>query len=386
MECFQPQLAAFPKRSYDQIIRNMRNEPFYIEEKTDGERIQIHMADFGNKFKFMSRNAKDYTYLYGSSIDDKSGSLTKHLGGVFDFRVQNCILDGEMVSWDPIMEIIEPFGSLKSAAAAEKKDTGLSHPLYRAFDLLYLNGKSLVGFPLYERKRALKSIVNPRPMYFELLQYEQASTREEIETKLRQVIFESSEGLVIKDPMSLYRVNQRNDDWIKVKPEYMQEFGENLDVLVIGGYYGQGKRSKILASFLCGLRVDEGSNIIQRKFWSFCKVGGGFTANEYSNIKHLTDGHWLPWSSNRPPTSLFELAGPKGDREKPDMWIEPEHSIVLEIKAASVTSSDQFNTDFTLRFPRFRKLREDKDWTTSLSVSGRSIHGISLLLKIAAKY
>ncbi|KAK9472745.1 ATP dependent DNA ligase domain-containing protein [Dipodascopsis tothii] len=369
LECFQPQLAAFPKRDYDRVVRDMRGEPFYIEEKLDGERIQIHVADGGASFRFFSRNAKDYTYLYGRSLDDAAGALTRHLAGALDARVRSAIVDGEMVSWDPAMGAIEPFGSLKTAALAEQAAAGGSHPLFRAFDLLHLNGTALVGFPLYERRRALAAVVRPVPGRFEVHPFETARTKDDIDAALRRVIAEASEGLVIKDPTSLYRVNDRNDDWIKVKPEYMDEFGENLDVLVVGGYYGQGKRRAIVASYLCALRVDElGAADKARRFWSFCKVGGGFTAHEYAEIRHLTDGRWRSWDADRPPPGLVELAGPRGDRERPDVWIEPEHSVVLEIKAAAATTSTQFRTNFTLRFPRFRRLRPDKDWQSALSL------------------
>ncbi len=66
---------------------------------------------------------------------------------------------------------------------------------------------------------------------------------------------EASEGLVLKNPRSIYRLNSRNDDWMKVKPEYMTGFGESLDCIIIGGYYGSGHRGGRLSSFLCGLRV-----------------------------------------------------------------------------------------------------------------------------------
>ncbi|KAK9477284.1 ATP dependent DNA ligase domain-containing protein [Lipomyces japonicus] len=372
LNCFQPQLAAFPKASYEIVLKNMRNEPFWIEEKMDGERIQLHMTEGGKTFKFFSRRAKDYTYLYGSSLDDTGGSLTKHLNGCIDSRVKTLILDGEMVSWDPEEGKIEPFGYLKAAANAEKEDFGISHPLYRVFDVLYLNGKSLASQILKERRRVLKAILKNNPNHFEIHPYEEKSTAEDIQNRLKQVIAESSEGLVIKDPLSEYRVSERTDDWVKVKPEYMLEFGENLDVLVIGGYYGQGRRGQNLSSFLCGLRVDnEGTEHNPEglpKFYSFCKVGGGFTSNEYATIRHLTDGNWNIWDPKHPPTEYMELAGSHNEREMPDVWIQPDKSVVLEVKAASSTASDMFRTNVTLRFPRFRRLRQDKDYKTSLSL------------------
>ncbi|KAK9447265.1 ATP dependent DNA ligase domain-containing protein [Limtongia smithiae] len=373
MSCFQPQLAAFPKSSYSQVIKLMKDEPFWIEEKMDGERIQVHMSEYGKNFKFFSRRAKDYTYLYGDSLQNKNGALTKYLSGAFIDKIESCILDGEMVSWDSVEEKIEPFGYLKAAAISEKEnDThSLSHPLYRVFDILSVNGRLLVDVPLYQRREILTNVVRSVPFHFEIHPHEIASSKEEIERRLRQVVAESSEGLVIKNPTSGYFVNSRGDEWIKVKPEYMTEFGENLDCIVIGGYYGQGKRGGILASFLCGLRVDTVEGETERsKYWSFCRVGGGFTANDYATIRHLTDGHWQKWDPYHPPDQLIELAGDKHDKEIPDMWIKPEHSVVLEIKAAAVVPSpDQYRTNYTLRFPRFRKIRSDKDYKSALSFS-----------------
>jgi len=105
------------------------------------------------------------------------------------------------------------------------------------------------------------------------------------------------------------------------------------------------------------------------KCWSFFKVGGGFRAQDYSEIKHRTSGNWIDWDSKHPPNEFVELGGGDRQHEKPDVWIKPSDSIVLEVKAASVGGSDQFRTGFTLRFPRFKKIRADKDWESALSLS-----------------
>jgi DNA ligase-4 len=122
---------------------------------------------------------------------------------------------------------------------------------------------------------------------------------------------------------------------------------------------------------LCGLRVDQ--NQIQQganpqKCYSFFKVGGGFSAGDYAEIRHRTEGKWIQWDPKRPPTEYIELAG--GDRqfEQPDVWIKPEDSIVISAKASSVAKTDQFRVGLTLRFPRFKQLRLDKDWKSALSI------------------
>lgn len=202
--------------------------------------------------------------------------------------------------------------------------------------------------------------------------YEEAKNATAIESLLRKVVAEASEGLVLKNPRSSYRLNERNDDWMKVKPEYMTEFGENLDCLIIGGYYGSGHRGGRLSSFLCGLRVDQnqisqGANPM--RFYAFFKVGGGFAAADYAELRHRTDGKWRKWDFKHPPTEYIALGGDQLQFERPDEWILPSDSVVIEVKAASVAVTDQFKMGLTLRFPRFKKLRTDRTWETALSIS-----------------
>ncbi|KAF8451829.1 ATP dependent DNA ligase domain-containing protein [Terfezia claveryi] len=361
LSCFQPQLAQFQKRSLDDTVK----------EKLDGERMQMHMSE--GAFRWWSRKAKDYTYLYGGG--EGGGSLVRYLQNAFDPGVKSIILDGEMITWDPTLDCIVAFGTLKTACLAQAKspfDTTCHRPLFRVFDILYLNGESLVNYTLQDRRRALSRSVRSVHRRLEIHNYTPASTAQEIEDSLRKVVAEASEGLVIKNPLSMYRLNERNDDWMKVKPEYMTEFGEDLDCLIVGGYYGSGRRGGFLSSFLCALRVDgsfRAPGDPDNKFWSFCKVGGGLTAADYTKIQHMTRGKWMKFDPRKPPKDVIELAGGPLQYERPDEWIRPEDSLVVAIKAAQVAVSDQFRMGKTLRFPRFKAFREDKDWRSALSVT-----------------
>ncbi|KAI9836321.1 MAG: DNA ligase (ATP), partial [Sclerophora amabilis] len=384
MQCFQPQLAQFQMHSFQKVVERMRpteqDSVFWVEEKLDGERMQMHMMDDdsvagGKRFGFWSRKAKDYTYLYGQGFQDENAALTRHLKDAFKPEVQNIILDGEMITWDPEQDAMMPFGTLKTAALAESRNPyGTGHrPLYRVFDCLYLNGEDITNYTLRDRRRALDASVSSINRRMEIHHYEEASNASEIEPYLRKVVAEASEGLVIKNPRSMYHLNERNDDWMKVKPEYMTEFGESLDCVVIGGYYGSGNRGGKLSSFLCGLRVDQ--NQIQQganpmKCYSFFKVGGGLTAEDYGNIRHHTEGKWRDWDPKRPPNDYIELAGGDLQHERPDAWIKPDESVVVSVKGASVTTTDSFRMGLTLRFPRFKKLRLDRDWSSALSIRG----------------
>ncbi|KAL8859985.1 MAG: hypothetical protein Q9178_003534 [Gyalolechia marmorata] len=384
MQCFQPQLAQFQMHDFSKMIAKLRptedDRVFWIEEKLDGERMQLHMVSDdtvpgGKRFAFWSRKAKEYTYLYGNSLEGEQAALTRHLKNVFQENVRSIILDGEMITWDPEQDAMVPFGTLKTAALEQQKNhLSKGHrPLFKVFDILYLNGQTLTGYTLRDRRKALEMSVQSEFRRLEIHRYVEASSVKEIERMLQLVVAEASEGLVIKNPRSAYRLNDRCDDWIKVKPEYMTEFGEDLDCIVIGGYYGSGSRGGILSSFMCGLRVDENQvnmGASPMKCYSFFKVGGGFSAQDYAEMKHLTEGKWKPWDPKRPPTDFIELAGGQLQYERPDVWIRPDESVVISVKAAQVTPTDSFRTGQTLRFPRFKSIRKDRQWDTALTLSG----------------
>ncbi|QPG95538.1 hypothetical protein C2857_001090 [Epichloe festucae Fl1] len=387
MQCFQPQLAQFQMPASFQrmaeLLRPTEADPeFWIEEKLDGERMQMHMVTDaqhpgGKRFCFWSRKAKEYTYLYGNGLLDSNSSLTRHLKDAFAPGVRNLILDGEMITWDMSVDKIVPFGTLKTAALAEQQnksgsDASGHRPVFRVFDIVYLNDKPLTQYTLRDRRKALERAIKSVHRRLEVHTCVAATTADAIEPMLREVVATASEGLVLKNPRSMYRLNSRNDDWLKVKPEYMSEFGESLDCVIIGGYYGSGRRGGTLSSFLCGLRASQ--NHIQagedpEKCFSFFKVGGGFRGEDYAEIRHHTEGKWMEWDRKRPPTKYIELGGGESRQlERPDMWIRPKDSVVISAKAASAGPSDSFARGYTLRFPRFRRLRLDRSWDSALSV------------------
>lgn len=124
--------------------------------------------------------------------------------------------------------------------------------LVKIFDLLFLNGQSLVNRSTAFRKKNMKAYINPIPGRIELATEYKGKTAQDIRDRMEQVMEDRGEGLVIKHPHSKYVLNGRNADWIKVKPEYMvgvtrfcasnaksqgihqDNMGETVDVLVVG--------------------------------------------------------------------------------------------------------------------------------------------------------
>ena len=94
----------------------------------DGERMQLHMISDdempgGKRFGFWSRKAKEYTYLYGNGFEDPNSALTRHLKEAFDEGVENIVLDGEMITWDPEQDAMVPFGYVQFGAVPPFIDT-----------------------------------------------------------------------------------------------------------------------------------------------------------------------------------------------------------------------------------------------------------------------
>lgn len=348
---FPPQLSQKLTISYSALCANM-NHDFIVEEKMDGDRMILHMEN--NKFKFFSRRIRDYSLLYGTNL--QIGSLTKYLGNAFHPKVRSIVLDGEMVAWDFKRNVILPFGTLKSAAIQEAvrqfTTTDIfamqsSYPLFFVFDILHLNGKDLTEYALADRKSLLHQLINPVPHKFEILPYRRCKDPVDIQNALKEVISDRNEGIMVKNAALRYHVATRHNCWIKVKPEYLEEFGENVDLAVIGVIPG------IKNAYMCGLRDDYDNGC----FRSFCTVGNGFSDYEYSQIQRITEGKWHNFLKDPPPPQLLKF----GSR-KPVSWIDPKDSVVLEIKARSIDNnhSETYSVGTTLHNLYCRSIRKDK--------------------------
>lgn len=254
---FKPMLAE--RENLEEIVGLMHksgDEEFFIEQKLDGERMQIHKN--GSEFRYWSRNGTDYSYLYGFDADH--GSLTPKINSCFISSVQSVILDGEMMAFDWSNEEFLPFGMLKTVALETMKDAEAERqPCFIAFDIVLLNGVVLTDRTLAERISILQKIIEPKKGILQLVKRQKGKTMADITEALDKAISDKWEGLVIKAPNSLYSVGKRLSEWIKLKPEYIESICDSVDVLIVGGYYKRGVSGSLgnIATFLCAIALDE---------------------------------------------------------------------------------------------------------------------------------
>lgn len=365
---FKPQLSLKLTKNYDKLVQDMQilvpmdanlnslfeskqlRGKFYIEEKMDGDRMILHKR--GKHFQFYSRRLKNYSFLYGENYE--IGSLTKYLANAFPDKVDSIVLDGEMVAWDFKRKVILPFGTLKSSAIQEsvrqyttidQYEQQSTYPFFLVFDVLHVNGMNLTNHPLFFRKNILEKLVNPIPNRLEILPVHVGSTSEYLKNAIKHVVSLRSEGIIVKHVQLKYHLDYRSHQWVKVKPEYLEKFGENLDLVVIGLIPG------IKNAYMCGLRDNN------QVFQSFCTVANGFTVDDYDKIERLTNNKWIKFSQQTPPAKEI-LFGTK----KPVYWIHPRDTIVLEIKARSIDSTIEktYAVGTTLHNLYCRSIREDK--------------------------
>ena len=385
-QTFSPMLAK--RVEFAECIRVLDCEEFGMEPKLDGERIICHWKD--KKCELISRNGKNYTSLYGPSIIPM---ISKQIMNDVD-----CVLDGEMLVWDSMSHRFDDFGSLKTVAQEAKDKVSESRWLcYVVWDLIYLGGlsspallgsamseslPSVMGLPLKRRRQLLEKIVKPISRRFELNpqivvnsssltdphhayeQYHRIAM-----AYVDKLLLEGYEGVILKDLGSHYSCGEQSRKrkrWIKLKPDYAG-MTQDMDVLILGGYHGRGRLRTGISRFLVGVAAApiEPGKTRNPPFLTLARVGTGYKLSELAILCEQLKPHWKKWDPNAIPKHLGAWA-PTGD-DVPDFWIPPEHSRVLEVIGFEVLYSQSHTSGLTIRFPRCKRIRYDKEWFECLS-------------------
>ena len=289
--------------------------PLWLEDKYDGIRCQMHKV--GQRVALFSRDLKEITTTF-LELADAARGLTP------DF-----ILDGEVVAARG--EAILPFADLQRRLGRREGDLFLREEVpivYVAFDLLWWQGASVLDRPLRERRRGLESLA-PLPDCLRLAHSTKAGSAEEIEITFDAARARGNEGLMIKDPESLYTPGRRGMAWLKLKKALA-----TLDCVVVGAEYGHGKRNKVLSDYTFAVR-DEQTGALK-------VIGKAYTGLTDTEIAGLTQ-HFLK-------TALRQHG----------RYFEVPPDTVLEIAFDRIQPSTRHDSGLALRFPRIVRIRTDK--------------------------
>jgi DNA ligase-1 len=335
----RPMLAERVK-SEKEAIEKLGNE-FAAEYKLDGERVQIHLS--GEKVVLFSRRLENVTNYYPDIVENISKAL----------KTTEIILEAEAVAINDSTGEFLPFQELMHRR--RKYDIAKIVEQYpitiNLFDLMYLNGKDLLNSSYEERRKKLEEIT-VESNFVRLVPKTVVRTENEIEDFLENAINSGCEGLMLKVLDAPYRAGARGSNWLKLKREYRNELGDSLDLVVIGAFFGRGRRTGRYGTLLLATYNQE--NDI---FESICKVGTGFTDENLDQFYQILSDKVTLKKNPRIDSGM-----------EADVWFEPE--LVIEIVASEITLSPVHRTardairkgsGLALRFPKFTgKIRMEK--------------------------
>ena len=314
---------------------------FAAEYKLDGERVQIHKQ--ADKIILFSRSLENITKYYPDIVENIGNSLDVNEG----------IFEAEIVAINENTGEFLPFQELMHRRRKYKlKEAVLQYPItVNFFDVLYFDGKNCLNLKYSERRKILESSVKENN-FAKLVPMAIVKNENEVEDFLENSINSGCEGLMLKILDAAYRAGTRGGNWLKLKREYRNELGDSLDLVVIGAYFGKGRRTGRYGTLLLATYNPEKDN-----FPSICKVGTGFTDESLDQLYQIL--------SNK----VILKKNPRIESEmEADVWFEPE--LVLEIVASEITLSPIHKTaldtirkgaGLALRFPKFTgKIRIEK--------------------------
>lgn len=408
---FSPMLAkGFPTSNLGQVTTveaSMKGFPFIMDLKLDGERILCHISDMAdsNSFTLYTRRTTDYTDNYWPVVQNIITSLRKR----GDF---SCILDGEICAYDSTTKKFVPFGNNLTVAKAETEygatqpegsiDWYLDLPAWMtfvAFDIVYFQGPDsqtfirqalqecglghrevasgeITNLPLAVRRKLLELILVPEERRVEIVPHRVVTSsdvqvrRAAIEEYFNQIVLDAQEGLVIKSLVSPYELGEQSRafaHWVKMKPEYGDQT-EDLDLLVLAGYHGEGSsfRGEGISTFLLGVRAAPGDSV---DYHTLCKVGTGYNFYQLRELREFLDTIAIPWDGDGGgPIHLQHWKIAKKD-DRPHVYFPPEKTIAMQIKCAELVESTSFSANITCRFPRVQRIRYDKSCHDVLSMA-----------------
>jgi len=339
-------MLAKPTKGVQEILERFKDCRFTLEYKYDGERAQIHYLSDGT-ISIFSRNSENNTGKYPDLVQTMKSFLSE--------GTKSFILDCEVVAYDRKANKILPFQQLSHRKRKDvaKEDVTIQVCLY-AFDLLYYNDEPIIQKNFEERRKLLHSSFKATKGQFEFAHYKDSSDPEEIAAFLDLAVEQSCEGLMVKtlNKDATYEPSKRSMNWLKCKKDYLDGCGDSLDLVVMGAYFGTGKRVGVYGSYLVGCY-----NEAEETYETCCKVGTGFSDADLKSLHESLKDHLREKKPMEYNVTDFNC----------DVWFSPEQ--VWEIKCADLQISPRHTAGvglaapskgIGLRFPRFLRLRDDK--------------------------
>ncbi|MGM5480124.1 MAG: ATP-dependent DNA ligase [Nanobdellota archaeon] len=299
--------------------------PVRIEYKYDGFRLQIHKKN--DKVWLFTRRLEDVT----TQFPDVVKGIQKHVSA------QEAILDAEIVGYDPVKGVYKPFQYISQRIRRKYDIDRLVKELpveVNVFDILLLQGKSLIDNSLEDRLEQLKNVIRPKKRVLVLAKGKIVSDLETAQGMYAESLNAGNEGVMIKDLSETYKPGGRVSAWIKMKPVM-----EELDLVIVKAHWGEGKRSSWMTSFTLACRRGD-------SFLTIGKVGTGMKEEPAG------DGLSFPELTEKLKPLITKTSGK-------EVIVKPE--VVVTVAYEEIQRSSTYSAGYALRFPRTVRFRPDRN-------------------------
>src|SRR6266849_865412 len=269
----------------------------------------------------------DRVVLYSRDLNEVTASFPEVVAAAGALP-HDLLLDGELLAFKD--GVVLPFFELQHRLGRKVVSAELLAEvpvIFVAFDLLYLDGRNLLTEPLRERRRLLEALNLPSP--FMLAYLIRALDAAELDRIFEGARSRNNEGLMVKDPESLYTPGRRGLGWLKLKKALA-----TLDVVVTGVEVGHGKRKNVLSDYTFAVYDEAGDRLVI--------IGKAYSGLTDVEIAQMTD-HFKS-------ITLKDYGRFRS--------VQPE--VVLEVAFDAIMESGRHNSGYALRFPRIKQIRTDK--------------------------
>jgi DNA ligase-1 len=313
---FQPVrfMLASPVEAPAEAFERMGADKVWTEEKYDGVRCQLHHTD--GRVELFSRDLKETTGAFPELVEasPRLGHAVLFDGEVLAHR------DGKVLRF---FELQHRLGR-KQVTAELRRHVPV---VLVIFDLLHLDGRSLLDEPLETRRRLLEGLGVEHP--FLLARLEEATSPDDLDRIFAETRERGHEGLMVKDPMSPYTPGRRGLAWLKLKRPLA-----TLDVVVTAVEWGHGKRKGVLSDYTFAVKDSKTGRLVN--------VGKAYTGLTDAEIATMTERFMAITIDDRGWARV----------------VKPE--VVLEVAFDSIQHSKRHASGYALRFPRIVRIRDDK--------------------------
>jgi len=313
---FQPVrfMLASPVETPGEVFERMATGKVWTEEKYDGVRCQMHRQ--ASRVELFSRDLKETTAAF-PELTEAAPSLG-----------HDVLFDGEVLAHRDGRVL--RFFELQRRLGRKKVDADLRRDVpvvLVIFDLLWLDGRTLLDEPLTARRKLLESLGLEHP--YLLARLEEATDPEHLDRIFAETRGRGNEGLMVKDPLSPYTPGRRGLAWLKLKRPLA-----TLDVVVTAVEWGHGKRNGVLSDYTFAVKDTQTGRLVN--------VGKAYTG--------LTDAEIAEFTRR-----FLEMTVEDHGHVR---LVRPE--VVLEVAFDSIQHSGRHLSGYALRFPRIVRIRDDK--------------------------